>query len=198
VAILLVGFGGPLVRLWMGTGFDESIAVMTLLVLGSLFQSQNVVAHVMLPGMGELEVFTRFMAAYPIVTAACAVTGIVAGGLVGLAAGITTAIVVMETVFVAVVRRRFGVTLRRFLVRCQLPVAKAAAPAVACVVFVRAVAPLDTWLALAAAVVTTGGIFAASFWTLGVTGGERRAVLARLAGPGRTAVSARLSGQPSC
>ena len=37
-----------------GDGFGESYAVLCFLVAGSFVQSQNVVAHVMLPGMGEL------------------------------------------------------------------------------------------------------------------------------------------------
>src|SRR5262249_40296620 len=113
IAVALLGLGGPLVRLWMGDGFDESYVVMSLLVLGSLVQSQNVVAHVMLPGMGELGVFTRFMAVYPIVTALCAVGGILTGGLVGLAAGTATAMLVMEIAFLRlIVRTRFAVPVR--------------------------------------------------------------------------------------
>jgi O-antigen/teichoic acid export membrane protein len=48
VALLLVAFGRPFIALWMGPGFDASATILTLLVLGSVVQSQTVVAHVML------------------------------------------------------------------------------------------------------------------------------------------------------
>ena len=41
VAVALVGFGAPFVRLWMGDGFETSYAVMCLLVAGNLMLSQN-------------------------------------------------------------------------------------------------------------------------------------------------------------
>ena len=149
VALVLLALGGPLVRLWMGPGFAVSHLVMSLLVLGSLVQSQNVVAHVMLPGMGELRAFTRFMAVYPIVTAVCAVTGILTNGLVGLAAGTATAMLVMESAFLLlIVRPCLGVTLRRVVVRCHLPVARALAPVAVWLVAVRTLVPVTTWLTL--------------------------------------------------
>jgi O-antigen/teichoic acid export membrane protein len=182
VALALVGLGGPLVRLWMGPGFAQSWAVMALLVGGSFVQSQNVVAHVMLPGMRELRVFTRFMAVYPIVTAACAVTGIFAGGLVGLAAGTATAMLVMETGFLlGVVRTRFDLPLRRVLVRCHLPVAKALAPVALWLVLVRLVVDVGTWGELVAAGAVAGLVFLSAAWRVALTPAERRAVRERIA-----------------
>src|SRR4029453_13654053 len=102
----------------------------------------SVVAHVMLPGMGEIRVFTRFMAVYPFVTATCAVTGILTGGLVGLAAGTTLSIVVMETAFlVLIVRTRFDVSLPQMLRRCHLPDAKALVPAALVIAGARSSSP---------------------------------------------------------
>ena len=88
-------------------------------------QSQNVVAHVMLPGMGELRVFTRFMAVYPVVTAACAVSGIrVAAGSSASQAGTATSMLVMELAFLA---RRRADALRRVDPRALDPLPPAGA-----------------------------------------------------------------------
>jgi O-antigen/teichoic acid export membrane protein len=198
IAVVLLGLGGPLVRLWMGGGFDESVVVMSLLVLGSVVQSQNVVAHVMLPGMGELGVFTRFMAVYPIVTAACAVGGILAGGLVGLAAGTATSMLVMELAFLRlIVRTRFAVPVRRVLVRCHLPVAKGLAPVILWIGAIRALVPIDGWATLVAVAGVAGLVFTAGVWTTVMTPAERRAVRERLAA-WRAPAPARLSGEASC
>jgi len=181
-ALALIGLGGPLVRLWMGDGFAESYLVMCLLVAGSLVQSQNVVAHVMLPGMRELRVFTRFMAVYPVVTASFAVTGVATGGLVGLAAGTALSMLVMETAFlVFVVRTRFDVSLARVVTRVHAPVARALAPVVVWIATVRAFVVVDSWIVLAATAVVAGGVFLAGVWTGAMTPAERRAVRDRVA-----------------
>src|SRR5262249_25992655 len=66
VASLLL-FGGQFIYLWVGPGFEKSVAVMWVLLLGNFYQSQNMVAHVLLPGMGKIRVFTIVMAAYPVI-----------------------------------------------------------------------------------------------------------------------------------
>ncbi|HXJ36084.1 MAG TPA: oligosaccharide flippase family protein [Candidatus Eisenbacteria bacterium] len=198
VVVLLLGFGGPLVRLWMGPGFEEGYVVMSLLLVGSLVQSQNVVAHVMLPGVGELRIFTIFMAIYPVVTAACAVTGILTAGLTGLAAGTATAMLVMESVFLVVVRRRLGVSLRRVLARCHWPVAKATLPAALWIVLLRLVTPVESWLALAVTGAVAGLVFLSAAWTGTLTPAERRAVSSALGERWRAATRAELPGEASC
>jgi O-antigen/teichoic acid export membrane protein len=197
VVAVLVGFGHPLVRLWMGAGFEESYVVTCLLVAGSLVQSQNVVAHVMLPAMGELSVFTRFMAVYPVVTAACAIVGIRTAGLTGLAGGTAIAVLVMESVFLAIVRRRLRVSIRRVLAACHRPVARAFAPVVAWIALVRLAVPMTSWAALAGGVAVTGAVFIVAAWTAALTSGERRAILARAAAMRRTTPVA-VASEASC
>jgi O-antigen/teichoic acid export membrane protein len=182
VAAVLIGLGGPLVRLWMGPGFDESARILALLVLGSLFQSQNLVAHVMLPGLGEFAVFTRFMALYPIVTAGCAVTGILTGGLIGLAAGMSVAIAAMELLFATtIVRPVLGVPMATVLRRCHVPVVRAMAPVVAWIACVRLGPGVDSWSALLATLAVAGLLFTLGAWWSVLTAGERRALGRRLA-----------------
>jgi hypothetical protein len=135
----------------------------------------------MLPGM-RARVFTRFMAVYPVVTAACAVTGILAGGLVGLAAGTATSMLVMETAFLlVVVRTRFDLPVRRVLVRCHVPVAKALAPVALWLGLVRLLVDVQTWGELAAAGVVAGLVFLTSTGRVAMTPAERRAVRDRVA-----------------
>jgi O-antigen/teichoic acid export membrane protein len=171
----------------MGPAFDESWIVMCLLVAGSLVQSQNVVAHVMLPGMGELRVFTGFMAVYPVVTAACAVAGILQGGLIGLAAGMSVSMLIMETIFLmTIVRSRFALPLGRVFTRCHLPALKALAPVVLWVGAAQARAPIDSWPVLAGVAIVAGIVFVAGVWTGALTPGERRALRERVAARLRT------------
>jgi len=143
------------------------------------------VAHVMLPGMGELRVFTRFMAIYAVVAVVCATTGIYAGGLVGLAGGIATAMIVMELAFLAVVvRTRFDVSIRALWTRCQRPVLTALAPVVAWIAAVRLLVPLGTWPRLASTAIAAGLVFLGAVWTFALTRAERRAVRRRIAAGG--------------
>jgi O-antigen/teichoic acid export membrane protein len=180
VALLLIGFGRPFIALWMGPAFDESATILTLLVLGSLVQSQTVVAHVMLPAIGRLRTFTRFMAVYPVVTTIAAVAGITSGGLVGLAAGLAAAIAVMEGVCVVIALRCFDVTPGRFFGRCHLPVVRSVLPALAVTAVVRSQVPIPTWGHLVVAVAGVGSLYLGTFWVAGMTRGERRQITRRV------------------
>jgi len=200
IALVLVGLGWPFIRLWIGSEYGESYVVMTLLLLGSLVQSQTVVAHVMLPAVGDLRAFTRFMQGYPVVTATCAVVGIQAGGLVGLACGIAVSMIVMESLFVAVLLRRLGVRADALVRRCHGPVLRATLPAALWLGGVRAVVSIDGWGALVVAALTTGLVYAAGFWIAGLTAGERRLVRRRIATLARRSVvrAPLLEGGTSC
>ena len=180
VSIVLVGFGQPFIALWMGDGYAQSFQVLVILVAGGLFQSQNVVAHVMLPAMGELRAFTRIMAAYPIATIALTVTAMHAWGLLGVPAGIAMTMVLMETIFSRAILRVFGVSWSDLLRACHLPVLLSALPALTWVVLARAAVPIESWLALVTAVAMTLALHALGFLGLGMSSGERRALVSAL------------------
>jgi len=179
VAVGLVAFGWPFIRLWMGPEYASSFTILCVLLAGSLFQSQNVVAHVMLPGMGELRTFTRFMAVYPLVTVTCSVAGIRWGGLLGLALGLATSMLLMESVFVGIALRRFEVSPGRFLRRCHAPLARMLVVVCAWATATRLLVPIDGWTSFLASVVPTALVMLASAWSLALTAGERRLVAAR-------------------
>jgi hypothetical protein len=176
VAVALVGFGAPFVRLWMGDGFETSYAVMCLLVAGNLVLSQNVVAHVMLPGMGELRVFT-----------------LLHGDLRGRRGRLRDDRHLRGRPRRARGRHRdddarhgarvprdgradaLRRALRALWMRCHWPVLKALAPVVAWIVAVRLVVPLGSWPRLASTAIAAGIVFLGAVWTFALTRAERRA-----------------------
>src|SRR5207253_2552450 len=122
VACGLFLFGRQFINLWMGPGFDTSIVILFVLLIGNVYQSQNVVAHVLLPGMGRLRAFTWIMTAYPILNLGLCVVFIKLWGLVGVAIATTMTYVLAESIFLFFITRIFELKLSRVLVACHVPV----------------------------------------------------------------------------
>lgn len=176
VAVPLLGFGREFVALWMGKDFAQAVLIMDILILGNLFQSQNLVAHVMLPGMGRLKVFTWIMLGYIFCAAGLGVLFVVRWGLPGMAAAITLTMVVLESVFIVHILREFDVRLVELLRVCHLPSFIAAAPAVAWVLLARHFTHALSWPVLIAEVGVCLALYFAAFAAFGLTRTERAAV----------------------
>jgi len=183
VACGLFLFGRQFIQLWMGPGFDTSIVILFVLLIGNLYQSQNIVAHVLLPGMGRLRVFTWIMVAYPILNLALSLILIKVWGLVGVALATTVTYFLAETVFLYFITRIFEVKISRILISCHLPVLAILAPAVVVSLYFKAMMVQQSWLVLIAGVAVFSACSAGALFTYGLSGAERdriRAAAARL------------------
>ena len=183
VACGLFLFGRQFINLWMGPGFDTSIVILFVLLIGNIYQSQNVVAHVLLPGMGRLRVFTWVMVAYPILNLTLSLIFIRAWGLIGVATATTATYFLAETVFMYFIARIFELKISKILMSCHLPIVAILIPAVAISLYFRAIVVQQSWLGLSAGVALFSACFAGALFTYGVSGAERdriRAAAAKL------------------
>lgn len=181
--------GALFLRLWLGAGFDVSAAVLAWLVVGTAYQSHNVVAHVILPGIGRLRFFGTFMGAYAAIVVAGQFGGGVAGGAVGVAAGTTLAVIAIESWLTPRVWRLVGVSSGEALATMYLPALKPMAVSAVAIALVRVVMSASTWPALVLAALAGGATYAAAAWRWGLKPAERDQVWRRLAAamPGATA-----------
>jgi O-antigen/teichoic acid export membrane protein len=180
-AILL--FGKQFIFLWLGSGFEQSALIMTVLVLGTLYQSQNMVAHVILPGMGRLRAFTFIMAAYPIVNVALSVILLKKYGLIGVAFGTVGSYLLLETIFIFFITSILKVKLGRLLVACHLPVLIILSPAMLIGYYVNLMVGRTSWPALLLCATVFSLAFAGALFSYGLSRPERariRAVASRL------------------
>lgn len=180
VVIALLGFGREFITLWMGSEFSEAVLIMQILLVGSLFQSQNLVAHVMLPGMSRVKVFTRIMLGYIVCTTGLGILFVVQWGLPGMAAAIATTMLLMESVFITHIFREFEVQFRDFARVCLLPSVVAAIPAIAWILVAHRFLPAVTWTYLVVNVGVCLSLFVIAFWRVGLSAHERTAVKQRI------------------
>jgi O-antigen/teichoic acid export membrane protein len=166
--------------LWMGRGFAESVVIMNILLAGSLFQSQNLVAHVMLPGMGRLRVFTRIMLGYVACVLLLGCLFIKWWGLVGIAAAIAATMSLMEVIFMAYIFRDFEVTVWRFWRQCLMPSASAAVLPLVWIVAARAWLPATSWTRLSVDVACCLLLYVVGFWKWGLEASERANVMLKV------------------
>lgn len=123
VVVFFVVFADEFVHLWMGPGFEQSVAVAKILAAATLFQSQNSLGHVTLVGIGNLRVFTSVMAAYPFLLAAFGAALGAAFGLIGVACGVLAAVLVAEGILLAHLHKVMGVTATEWIRQVYLPTA---------------------------------------------------------------------------
>jgi len=179
VAIPLLCFGHQFVLLWMGRDFAVAAWILIFLVVGNLYQTQNLVAHVMLPGMNRLRGFTVVMSIYSVLTVLLGVLFVWKWGPVGMAAALAATILLVETAFLPYILRLFELSLRGYLRRCVWPAVVSSLPALAWIWLVRACLPATTWPRMVFDVVGSLAAFAAGFWVLGTCSQERKALIAK-------------------
>jgi O-antigen/teichoic acid export membrane protein len=138
-------FGKQFLRLWMGNGFDESLWILYVLAIGSLYQSQSVMGHVMLVGTGRIRLFTKVMAIYPILGIVLNLILLPILGLIGAAFSSLVTCLVMESILVVHVKRAFEIGLTTLVKRCHLPALASVAPAAAVVYLLQTGFPVDSW-----------------------------------------------------
>jgi O-antigen/teichoic acid export membrane protein len=180
-AILL--FGKQFVFLWLGSGFEQSVMIMVVLVLGTLYQSQNLVAHVMLPGMGQVRAFTWIMTAYPIVSVSLSVILLKRYGLLGVALGTAGSYFLMETIFIFFITSILKVTLSKLLLSCHFPVLIILTPAMLIGYYFNVMLRSTSWVVLVSGIALFSLSFAGALFTYGLSRPERariRALASRL------------------
>ena len=181
VAGALFLFGRQFVYLWMGPGFDISIAVLFVLLLGNIYQSQNIVAHVLLPGIGRLRAFTWVMISYPILNVVLSIAFIKLWGLVGVAWGTTCTYVLAESVLLYFISRVFDLRLSKIFVSCHVPVLAVLTPAMAIAYYFKVIVTRQSWPVLLAGLAIFSVCFAVAALVYGVSGSERNRIRAAAA-----------------
>lgn len=170
----LLIFGRVFIRLWLGAGYEESVAVLNILLIGSLYQAQNIIAHMMLPGMNRLRVFTLIMSAYPVLKLVLGVLLISNFGLPGIALATTLTFFILETTFLFFILKLFDVTFPQLLRRVHLPALLTVAPGVLIALSFKFSNLVHSWLDLLLVASGLLGMFGLSFVAVGMTGHERK------------------------
>lgn len=180
VASLLL-FGKEFIHLWMGKGFEESVWIMYALVIGNLYQSQNVIGHGMLIGTGNLRVFTKIMSAYSIVNIILSIIFVIQWGLIGVALATTLTFFILETCFIFYLTKVFEMRFFSLLRECHLSAVKTIVPAII-IIYYLPTTLINSWTGLSLRVITFLMLALISFLTFGLSKYERGIVKAKVYG----------------
>jgi O-antigen/teichoic acid export membrane protein len=122
VVLALLIYGKEFINLWMGKRFEQSVWIMYVLLIGSLYQSQNSFASAMLIGMDVLKTFSKILIAYPIANIAFSLVFIKFWGLIGVAVATSLTFLIMETIFLIHAIKIFEIRILYLLKSCYIPV----------------------------------------------------------------------------
>lgn len=173
IAAGLLIFGRDFIALWMGKGFDTSVLVLYILVLGSLYQAQNVTSHMILAGMGKLKLLTRIMVICPILNVSLSFALVLHWGLIGVAWAFTLTLLTLETIVLYYVLDVFHVSFFHLLRECHMKTALALAAPCVIILMLRPALNLRSWPGLFEGVGAYLILYAFSFWFIVISQADK-------------------------
>lgn len=173
-------YGAPFIELWVGPDYRGAIPVMYVLLLGSLFQAQNVIGHVILPGIGALRTFTKLNLLSLTVKLITVFLFVHLFGLLGAALSTLTTYIIVETLFLYSLLQLLNVRFVAFARSCYAPVLVVVAPLTALFYLLHARALASGWFSLLASACVFVGL-AVAFFLLWATSARERTALRSVA-----------------
>jgi O-antigen/teichoic acid export membrane protein len=179
VTIALVGFAGPLVRAWMGPGFEDSLPPLYALAAASVvLVALGPLGNILL-GTGRHRLVAVSALVEGLLNVALSLFLVRRWGLAGVAVGTAVPVLAMNVlVLLPAACRLLDVRPGRFVRDAVLPAALPAVPALAAVVLLRMYAPPVSLLAVVAAGGLVGVAYVAGFLSFAVPAADRRQYLA--------------------
>jgi len=186
LATALVGFGQPVLHLWLGTVPPRTFDVAVALNVVFAFQLPGHQSFVYLTGVGRTTLLVRLALVATVVNLAGTIIATRYLGPVGPAIGSLPQVVVVDfAILPAVVCRSLHVPVRRYLREAMAPLALVALVAVAAAVAFRGLVPGGSMPAAvgkgAGVVVVSWAVLAATLWRTDGVFRERAQALLRLA-----------------
>jgi O-antigen/teichoic acid export membrane protein len=149
VTICMLGFAGPLIALWMGPGFEQSVPTLYILgTMGIVLVAQAPLGNVLL-GTGRHRVVAMLSMADAVLNLGLSLLLVKRFGMLGVAAGTGVPVLVLNTLIVLPLAcRTVGVGVPGFLRTIVRPSLAGAIPAVALCAALRIGAPPHSILAV--------------------------------------------------
>lgn len=181
VTLGLLAFGGDLVRLWMGPGFEAAAWPLAVLALaGAVMVAQGPSGTILL-GAGRHRLVAGASALEIVLNVGFSVALVSGFGLTGVAIGTLLPYALLNLlVLVPAACRAVDVPLRTLAAAVLTPVVVALVPAAAAAAALRGVVGTSTWPALVGASAAVGAIYIVVFVGLGLRPADRARYFASL------------------
>jgi O-antigen/teichoic acid export membrane protein len=174
VALCLLLFGGDLIQLWMGPGFEAAVVPLYVLAAGGIVMVAQGPTGTILLGTGHHRMVAWASLAEIVLNVALSILLVGRFGLAGVAIGTAVPFALLNLfVLMPAACRAIAVPLRDFAHVILLPAIVGLVPAVLVGVAVQAAAPPATLPSLIARGALVGTVYLLGFWTFGLTSSDR-------------------------
>jgi O-antigen/teichoic acid export membrane protein len=168
VTICLLGFATPLVRVWIGPGFDGAVAPLVVLALvGIVLVGQGPLGNTLLAG-GRHKLVAYTALTESLVNLVLSLVLVRQYGLVGVALGTAVPIVIGNlAILLPATCRQLGMSVRRFVSDVATAPAIGALPAIAACLLLRRTFAAESLWAIAIQASAVGATYAGTVWVAG-------------------------------
>lgn len=147
VAVTVVFFGGPFIRLWVGEDFVESIPVLKILMLGSAIAYPQLIANSILYGLSKHKIVFYVLLGEALCNIGLSIVLIHLWGITGVAWGTTIPqLVIYSVVYPLVFQRVIGGPAKQFYANASRSIVVSAVITVPIAWAMRTLLPPDSWL----------------------------------------------------
>jgi O-antigen/teichoic acid export membrane protein len=181
VTVCLIGLAGPLIDLWMGAGFHESVTPLYVLaVAGVVLVGQGPLGNVLL-GTGRHRLVAYCSMGEALANLAMSVWLVRVYGLVGVALGTAIPVVIANlAILMPAACRDLGLRVTTFLGRTAIPPLLAALPTALTITVLRSVLPAASLQVVFAEGLVAAVVYLISLAMLGISTEERTRSVAYL------------------
>jgi O-antigen/teichoic acid export membrane protein len=169
VTVCLIGFGEPLVLMWMGDGFADSLWPLYILAIaGVVLVAQGPLGNILL-GTGRHKLVAFSSLGEALANLALSLWFVRHWGVAGVALGTAVPVVAVNIgILMPAACRALGVPVLSFVRQVTTPALAASLPAVAATVLLRTYAPPTSILAVLAEGAMVGALYAVTFVGIGL------------------------------
>ncbi len=114
-AVPIVVYCNPLMRTWMGAGYEAAVPAAQILVMSLVVNNLHLIAVPVLGGQGDLRTFARLHVAWAVSTIVLGFVLTPAMGIVGTAVAVAAPVVLLEPFYVMSALRRLEIRPGKFL-----------------------------------------------------------------------------------
>jgi O-antigen/teichoic acid export membrane protein len=148
-SIVFLGiFADEIIRLWMGEGFEESVLVFRILLIGLFIETMQHIGGNMLPGIGKPKIGSYYATGTTLMTIILSIILLNKFGLIGAAIGSTIAQLIIVSIFIPHLCRIFEIRRVDFLTKAIIKPIIVSIPLIILALVVKIMLPPAGWMEL--------------------------------------------------
>ncbi len=146
-SIIFLGiFADEIIRFWMGEGFEESVLIFRILLIGLFIETMQHIGGNMLPGIGRPKLGSYYSTGTTLLTVILSIILLNKLGLIGAAIGPTIAQLIIVVIFILHLCRVFQVRTVDFLTKAIIKPVVISIPLAFLMFLIKVIIPPSNWI----------------------------------------------------